>query len=76
MDLPELLKDAFILAAPYLSKLTFIQGKLEMLSSFEDINQLLSYIKQAEQEEVDIQKQTDWRIFRMKIEQSLEEKET
>ena len=75
MDLPGLLKDAFILAAPYLSKLAFIQGKLEMLSSFEDVKQLLLYIKQAEQEEETIQKQTDWRIFRMKIEQILEEKE-
>ncbi|MFX0062589.1 MAG: hypothetical protein ACFFC7_10465 [Candidatus Hermodarchaeota archaeon] len=75
MDLPDLLKDAFILAAPYLSKLTFIQGKLEMLSSFEDVKQLLLYIKQAEQEEEDIQNQTDWRIFRMKIEQTLVEKE-
>ncbi|MFX1536341.1 MAG: hypothetical protein ACFFDI_19155 [Promethearchaeota archaeon] len=75
MDLQGLLNDAFILAAPYLSKLVFIQGKLEMLSNFDDVKQLLLYIEQAEQEEENIQKQTDWRIFRIKIEQILEERE-
>ncbi|MFX0091497.1 MAG: hypothetical protein ACFFBD_07015 [Candidatus Hodarchaeota archaeon] len=73
MNLRELLDDAFVLAAPYLSSLAFIRAQLETLSTFENTQALLAYINQAEKDEETLQKQTDWRIFKSKIQSILEQ---
>lgn len=73
LRLQKVLNDAFILAAPYLSKISFIRNQLVKLSSFEHIDDLLAYIDKIEKEEDSLLKQTDWRIFKSKIRQILDQ---
>ena len=50
VDLQELLEEAFILAAPYLSNIAFIRDKIKEFSAFSDKLELIEYISQIEQE--------------------------